>query len=108
MSTIFKVFGMTRPGLEPTTYRCKADVLALGYYTGLQLLEDLKRELQRILDCLNVARCEYIFLGNDQRLSKISEICNINIDKDEFKRANQIKYLGFTIERKCIRNASKR
>ena len=32
VSTIFKVFDMTRPRLEPTT---KADALPLGHHTGL-------------------------------------------------------------------------
>ena len=47
---------------------------------------------------LNLAKCEYMFLGNEKQLSKLSEISNIKIDKDENKRANQIKYLGVTIE----------
>ena len=47
---------------------------------------------------LNVAKCEYIFLGNDKQLSKISEISNIQIDKDEIRRVTQTKYLGLTIE----------
>ena len=71
----------------------------------LQLLEDLKRELERIVNwlrqnklSLNVAKCEYMFLGNDKQLSKTSDVGNIKIDKDEIKRVNQTKYLGFTIE----------
>ena len=71
----------------------------------LQLLEDLKRELERIMDwlrqnklSLNVAECEYMFLGNDKQLSKISEIGNIRIDKDKIKSVNKTKYLGLTIE----------
>ena len=71
----------------------------------LQLLEDLKRELERIMDWLRqttlsliVAKCEYMFLGNDKQLSKISEIGNIKIDKDENKRVNKTKYTGLTIE----------
>ena len=71
----------------------------------LQLLEDLKRELERIMDwlrqnklSLNVDKCEYMFLGNDKQLSKISEIANIKINKDEIKRVNKTEYLGLTIE----------
>ena len=71
----------------------------------LQLLEDLKRELERIMDwlrqnklSLNVAECEYMFLGNDKQLSKISKIGNIRIDKDKIKRVNETKYLGLTIK----------
>ena len=71
----------------------------------LQLLEDLKRGLVRIMDwlrqnklSLNVGKCEYMFLGNDKQLSKISEIGNIKIDKDEIKRVNKTTYLGLTIE----------
>ena len=59
----------------------------------LQLLEDLKMALERIMDwlrqnklSLNVAKCGYMFLGNDKQLSKISEIGNIKIDKDVIKR----------------------
>ena len=47
---------------------------------------------------LNVAKCEYMFLGNDKQLSKVSEIGKIKIDKDEIKRLNQTKYVGLTIE----------
>ena len=70
----------------------------------LQLLEDLKRELEGIMDwlrqnklSLNVAKYEYMFIGNDKQLSKISEIGNIKLDKDEINRVNKTKYLGRTI-----------
>ena len=39
-----------------------------------------------------------MFLGNDKQLSKIAEIGNIKIDKDEIKRVNKTKHLGLTIE----------
>ena len=43
MSTIFKVFGMTRLGLEPTTYPgCEANVLPLGHHSGSVELDLLK------------------------------------------------------------------
>ena len=65
----------------------------------LQLLEDLKSELERIMDwlrrnklSLNVAKCEHMFLGNDKQLSKTSDIGNFKIDKDEIKRVNQTQY----------------
>ena len=47
----------------------------------LLLLENLKRELEGILDwlrqnklSLNVAKCEYMFLGNNKQLNKTSQI----------------------------------
>lgn len=39
-----------------------------------------------------------MFLGNDKNLSKISEIGNFRIDKDEIKRVNETKYIGLTID----------
>ena len=39
-----------------------------------------------------------MFLGNDKQLSKISEIGNIKINKDEIKRVNKTEYLGLTRE----------
>ena len=55
----------------------------------LQLLEDLKREVDGIMDWLgqnklnlNIAKCEYMFLGNNKQVSKISDIGNIKINKD--------------------------
>ena len=71
----------------------------------LQFLEDLKSELKRIMNwlrqtklSLNVAKCEYMFLGNDKQLSKTSDIGNIKNDKDEIKKVKQTKYLGLTLE----------
>ena len=72
----------------------------------LQLLEGLKKELgggvmhwqrQNKLS-LTVAKCEYMFIGNDKQLSKIFEIGNIEIDIDEIKRVNKTKYLGLAID----------
>ena len=45
-----------------------------------------------------MAKCECMFLGNDKNLSKISEIGNFRIDKDEIKRVNETKYIGLTID----------
>ena len=49
----------------------------------LQLVEHLKSELEGLIDwlrqnklSLNVAKCEYMFIGNDKLLSKISDIGN--------------------------------
>ena len=42
---------------------------------------------------LNVAKCEYMFIGNDKQLSNISDIGNLEIDKDEIKRVSKTKYL---------------
>ena len=65
----------------------------------LQLLQDLKREVEGIMEwlrqnklSLDVAKCEYMFVGNN-----ISEIGNIEIGKDEQKTrvstgANNIKW----------------
>ena len=70
----------------------------------LQLLEDVKRELEGMMDWLrqnklrlNLAKFEYMFIANDKQLSKISEISNIEIDKDEIKMVNKTKYLGLTM-----------
>ena len=38
---------------------------------------------------LNGAKCKYRLIGNDKQLSKISEIGNIEIDKDEIERVNK-------------------
>ena len=77
----------------------------------LQLLEDLKRELEGIMDwlrqnklSLNVAKYEYMFIGNDKQLSKISEIGNIKLDKDEIKSVNKTKYLSLTIDESLLWN----
>ena len=47
---------------------------------------------------LNVAKCEYMFIGNDKQLCKISYIDNLEIDKEEIKRVSKTKYLGLTID----------
>ena len=71
----------------------------------VQLLEHLKRKLAGIMDwlrqnklSLNVAKCEYMFIGKDKLLSKISDIGNLEIDEDETKRISTTKYLGPTID----------
>ena len=71
----------------------------------VQLVEHLKRELEGIMDwlrqnklSLNVAKCEYMFIGNDKQLRKISDIGNLEMDKDEIKRVRKTKYLGPTID----------
>ena len=71
----------------------------------VQLIEHLKRELKGIMDWLRqnklrlkVAKCEYMFISNDKQLSKISDIGNLEIDKDEIKRVSKTKYLGLTID----------
>ena len=38
---------------------------------------------------INVAKCEYMFIGNDKQLCKISYIGNLEIDKEEIKRVRQ-------------------
>ena len=52
---------------------------------------------QNILS-LNIAKCEYMFIGNDKQLSKISDIGNLEIDKEEIKRVRKTKYVGLTID----------
>ena len=47
---------------------------------------------------LNVAKCEYMFIGNEKQLSKISTSSNIEMDKDEIKWVSKTKYLNLTIE----------
>ena len=47
---------------------------------------------------LNVAKCEYMFIGNDKQLSKISDIGNLGMGNDEIKRVRKTKYLGLTID----------
>ena len=66
----------------------------------LQLLEDLRREVEWILEwlrqnklSLNIAKCKYMFIGKDKEVSEISEIGNIKTDKDEIIGANITKYL---------------
>ena len=73
----------------------------------LQVLEHLKRDIEGIMDwlrqnklSLDVAKCEYMFTGNDKQLSKskISDTGNLETDKDEIKRVSKTKYLGLTID----------
>ena len=71
----------------------------------VQLVEHLERELERVMDwlrqnkqSLNVAKCEYLFIGNDKQLSKISDIGNLEMGNDEIKRVRKTKYLGLTID----------
>ena len=45
-----------------------------------------------------------MFFGNDKKLSKISEIGNIRIDKDEIKGVDKTKYLGLTIDERLSWN----
>ena len=39
-----------------------------------------------------------MFIGNDKQLRKISDIGNLEMDKDEIKRVRKTKYLGPTID----------
>ena len=39
-----------------------------------------------------------MFLGNNRQLSKISEICGIEIDKDDIKREGRKKLLDLTVD----------
>ena len=62
----------------------------------LQLKENLKRELEGIVDWLRqnklsfkVAKCEYMCIGNDRQLLRFSEIGNFEVDKDEIKRVSK-------------------
>ena len=70
-----------------------------GNENPLQLSEDVKREEEEIMGLLrqntlnlNVAKCEYMFLGNKKRFIKISDLGNIEINKDEIKRVDKTKY----------------
>ena len=68
-----------------------------GNENPLQLSEDVKREeimglLRQNTLNLNVAKCEYMFLGNKKRFIKISDPGSIEINKDEIKRVNKTKY----------------
>ena len=76
-----------------------------GNENPLQLLEDLKGELEGIMDwlrqnklSLSVGKCEYMLIAHDKHLCKISEIGNLEIDKDEIKRVIKTKYLGLAID----------
>ena len=71
----------------------------------VQLIEHLKRELEWIMDCLkqnkpslNVEKCEYMFISNGKQLSKISDIGNLETDKEEVKRVSKTQYLGLKID----------
>ena len=48
---------------------------------------------------LNVVKCEYMLISNDKQLSNISEIGNLEIDKDKIKRVSKRKDLGLTIDK---------
>ena len=37
---------------------------------------------------LNLAKCEYMLLGRDEKSAQISEIYNNRTEKDEIKRVN--------------------
>ena len=70
-----------------------------------QLLEDLRNELQVVIDLLNqnklstnVTKCEFMFLGNSKQLCKISEIGDLKVGEDEIKRVRNTKYFGLTID----------
>ena len=45
-----------------------------------------------------------MILGNNEQLGKISEIGDLNVGKDEFKRVKQTKYLGLTIDESLLWN----
>ena len=58
----------------------------------LQLFEDLKRELEGMMDWLrqnklkfNVAKCEYMFIGNDKQLSKSLKLVTSKLIKMKSK-----------------------
>ena len=77
--------------------------ISLGGEDAYQLVADLRHELPHIMDwltqnklSLNVAKCEYIFLGNSKQLGKISEIGDLKVGEDEIKRVRKTKYLRLT------------
>ena len=79
--------------------------ITLGGEDPYQLLEDLRNELQDVIDwlrkkklSLDVAKCEFMFLGNGKQLGKISEIGDLKVGEDEIKRVKKTKYLGITID----------
>ena len=79
--------------------------ITLGGEDAYQLLEDLRNELQDVIDwlrqnklSLNVTKCEFMFLGNSKQLGKISEIGDLKDGEDEIKRIRKTKYLGLTID----------
>ena len=79
--------------------------IALGGEDAYQLLEDLRNELQAVIDwlrqnklSLNVTKCEYMLLGSNKQLGKISEIGDLKVGEEEIKRVRKTKYLGLTID----------
>ena len=48
---------------------------------------------------LNVVKCEYMLISNDKQLSNISEIGNLEFDKDKIKRVSKRKDLCLTIDK---------
>ena len=79
--------------------------ITLGGEDAYQLLEDLRNELQDVIDwlrqnklSLNVTKCEFMFLGNSKQLGKISKIGDLKVGEDEIKRVRKTKYLGLTID----------
>ena len=79
--------------------------ITLGGEDAYQLLEDLRNELQDVIDwlrqnklSLNVTKCEYMLLGSNKQLGKISEIDDLKVGKDEIKRVRKTRYLGLTID----------
>ena len=70
----------------------------------LQPLADIKMEVKGVKDwlrknelSLNVAKCEYMFLGNNKQLSKL-KLIESKLIKIKEKRG-QNKYLGLTIDK---------
>ena len=68
-------------------------------------MEDLRKELQAVIDwlrqnklSLNVTKCEYMLLGSNKQLGKISEIGDLKVGEEEIKRVRKTKYLGLTID----------
>ena len=79
--------------------------ITFGGEDAYQLLEDLRNELQDVIDwlrqntlSLNVTNCEYILLGSSKQVGKISEIGDLKVGEDEIKRVRKTKYLGLTID----------
>ena len=79
--------------------------ITLGGEDAYQLLEGLRNELQAVIDwlrqnklSLNVTKCEYMLLGSNKQLGKISEIGDLKVGEEEIKRVRKTKYLGLTID----------
>ena len=75
--------------------------ITLGGEDAYQLLEDLRTELQDVIDwlrqnklSLNVAKCEFMFFENSKQLGKISEIGDLKVGEDEIKRVRACSYGG--------------